>query len=261
MVKLTAKIYLYGATKPLQVLRQFTATIAQEDHAGITRTKQRLRSKLRWPKMDTAVEEYIKCHACQATGGPSRQEPVKPTELPCERWSSLAINICGPFPSGEYLVTLIDYHSRWPEAKIMKAVTSRIILAWLDDVFATHGYPKQIKADNACYFKSSEFYSTLKSWGLAVKYVTEYWPQANGLVERFNKVFLKHVQTSLVEGKVSKTSLPTLLRNYRSTPHGTTGETPSQLIMLINNQRKRERNMLMHDEILKQRTFNQENMF
>ena len=100
--------------------------------------------------MDTAVEEYInKCHACQVTGGPSRPEPVKPTELPCERWSSLAIDVCGPFPSGEYVVTLIDYYSRWPEAKIMKSVTSRTILAWLDEVFATHGYPKQIKADNA----------------------------------------------------------------------------------------------------------------
>ena len=206
--------------------------LAHENHAGITRTKQRLRSKLWWPKMDTAVEEYInKCHACQVTGGPSRPEPVKPTELPCKRWSSLAIDVCGPFPSGEYVVTLIDYYSRWPEAKIMKSVTSRTILAWLDEVFATHGYPKQIKADNASYFKSSEFYSTLKSWGVAVKYVTEYWPQANGLVERFNKVLLKHVQTSLVEGKDWKTSLPTLLRNYRATPHRTTGETPSQLLM------------------------------
>ena len=42
---------------------------------------------------------------------------------------------------------------------------------------------------------------------------------------------MKHVQTSLVEGKDWKTSLPTLLRNYRATPHGTTGETPSQLLM------------------------------
>ena len=42
---------------------------------------------------------------------------------------------------------------------------------------------------------------------------------------------MKHVQTSLVERKDWKTSLPTLLRNYRATPHGTTGETPSQLLM------------------------------
>ena len=39
------------------------------------------------------------------------------------------------------------------------------------------------------------------------------------------------MQTALVEGKDWKTSLPTLLRNYRATPHGTTGETLSQLLM------------------------------
>ena len=57
--------------------------------------------------MDTTVEKYInKCYACQVTGGPFRPEPIKPTELPCERWSSLATDVCGPFPSGEYVVTL-----------------------------------------------------------------------------------------------------------------------------------------------------------
>ena len=213
-------------------LRTQVIQLAHEDHAGITRTKQRLRSKLWWPKLDTDVEEFInKCHACQVTGNPSRPEPVKPTDLPKERWTALAIDVCGPFPTGEYVVTLIDYYSRWPEATIMRSVTSRNILAWLDTVFATHGYPKQIKSDNASYFKSMEFQTTLKSWGVTIKYVTEYWPQANGLVERFNKVLLKHVQTSLVEGKDWRKTLPTLLRNYRATPHRTTGETPSQLLM------------------------------
>ena len=114
---------------------------------------------------------------------------------------------------------------------------------------------------------------------MAVKYVTEYWPQANGLVEWFKKVLLKHVQTSLVEGKDWKTSLPMLLINYRAIPHGTTGETPSQLLMqrelktklpsritnvpqfndldiqrVDEQSNKRERNMLMHNEMPKQRT-------
>ncbi len=95
-------------------------------------------------------------------------------------------------------------------------------------MFATHGYPKQIKSDNASYFKFIEFQTTLKSWGVTIKYVTEYWPQANGLLERFNKVLLKHVQTLLVEGKDWRKILPTLLRNYLATPHG---QTPSQLLM------------------------------
>ncbi len=33
------------------------------------------------------------------------------------------------------------------------------------------------------------------------------------------------------KGKIGGKTLPTLLRNYRATPHRTTGETPSQLLM------------------------------
>ena len=113
----------------------------------------------------------------------------------------------------------------------MNSVTSSNILARLDSVFATHGYPKQIKCDNASYFKSTEFSTTLKAWGVTLKYITKYWPQANGLVQRFNKILLKHMQTSLVEGKDWRKTLPTLLRNYRNTLHRKTGKTPSTLLV------------------------------
>ena len=139
----------------------------------------------------------------------------------------LYLIIIWPFPTGEYVVKLIDFYSRWPEAKIMKSITSTNILAWLDQVFATHRYPRQIKSDNASYFKSTEFYTTFKFWGVTVKYITECWPQANGLVERFNKVLLKHVQTSSVKGKDWRKTLPSLLRIYHTTPYRTTGDQSS----------------------------------
>ena len=139
--------------------------------------------------------------------------------------------MCGPFPTGESVVTLTDYYSRWPEVKILKPVTSANILAWLDEVFATHGYPYQIKSDNASYFTSHEFRSTLKSWGVALKIVTEYWPQANGQVERFNQSLLKHILTANATNKDWRKTLSTMLRNYRSTPHHTTQATPAHLLM------------------------------
>ena len=62
---------------------------------------------------------------------------------------------------------------------------------------------------------------TLKSWGIELKTVTEYWPQENGQVEHFNEVLEKHVQTSRVERKDWRQSITTMLRNYRTTPHKT----------------------------------------
>ena len=129
------------------------------------------------------------------------------------------IDVCGPFPTGEFVVVLTDYYSRWPEVKILKTVTSETILQWLDSVFTTHGYPEEIKSDNASYFTSREFRETLKSWGIKLRTVTEYWPQVNDQVERFNQVLLKHVLTSRAGNEDWRTALPTMLRNYRSTPH------------------------------------------
>lgn len=213
-------------------LRQKAITLAHEDHAGMTKCKQRIRSKLWWPQMDLQIEQHVKsCHPCQVTSWPERPEPVCPTELPEKPWTHLAIDVCGPFPTGELVVVLTDYYSRWPEVKILKSVTSANILAWLDEVFATHGYPYQIKSDNASYFTSHEFRVTLKTWGVELKTVTEYWPQANGQVERFNQGLLKHILTANASNKDWRKTLPTMLRNYRSTPHQTTKATPAQLLM------------------------------
>ena len=105
------------------------------------------------------------------------------------------------------------------------------ILNWLLSVFATHGFHDEIKSDNASYFVSAEFKDTLASWGIQHKTVTEYWPQANGQVERFNQVLEKHILTAQAEGKDWKLTIPIMLLNYRNTPHRMTGKTPSFLLM------------------------------
>jgi hypothetical protein len=101
-------IVLRGSRIVLPVkLRKRAIEIAYEDHAGMTKCKQRIRSKLWWPQMDKHIENHIKhCHACQVTSHPPRPEPMCPTELPGERWSQLAIDVCGPFPTGEYIVVV-----------------------------------------------------------------------------------------------------------------------------------------------------------
>ena len=213
-------------------LRPQAIHLAHEDHAGMVRCKQRLRSKLWWPEMDKQVEEKIRCcHPCQLVGHSPRPEPVNPTTLPQQPWSKLAIDVCGPFPTGEQVVVLTDYYSRWPEVKILQSVTSKNIFNWLLSIFATHGFPDEIKSDNASYFVSAEFKDTLASWGIDHKTVTEYWPQANGQVERFNQVLEKHIITAQAEGKDWKLTIPVMLLNYRSTPHRMTGKTPSSLLM------------------------------
>ena len=54
--------------------------------------------------------------------------PVKPTPMPQRPWEDLALDILGPLPSGENLLVLVDYHSRWIEVVVVRATTSKIII-------------------------------------------------------------------------------------------------------------------------------------
>ncbi len=85
-------------------LRNKAIKLAHKDHAGMTETNQRIRSKLWWPNMDKDIEQHIRsCHPCQIVGRPDKPEPVQPTELASEPWTELVIDVCGPCPTGKYV--------------------------------------------------------------------------------------------------------------------------------------------------------------
>ena len=57
---------------------------------------------------------------------------VKPTPMPQRPWEDLALDILGPLPSGENLLVLVDYHSRWIEVDVVRTTSSKIIIQRLD---------------------------------------------------------------------------------------------------------------------------------
>ena len=59
-------------------LRDRVVDLAHEGHQGLTKTKQRLRSKVWWAGIDRQVEAKCKtCHGCQFVGSPTPLEPLK----------------------------------------------------------------------------------------------------------------------------------------------------------------------------------------
>ena len=138
-----------------QVLRQQTLTLAHEGHIGIVSMKQRLRSKVWWPGIDREAERYCKkCHSCQLVSQPSPPEPLKPTTLPQGPLQHLAIDLLGPFPSGDSILVVVDYFSRYYEVKIMKSTISEKIIEALEQIFAIHGLPLSVTSDNGPQFIS-----------------------------------------------------------------------------------------------------------
>lgn len=213
------------------VLRDKVLKLAHEGHQGIVKTKYRLRSKVWWPGMDKDVEKVCKvCHGCQVTSGCDPPDPMSRVLPPNAPWQDCSADLLGPLPTGESMLVVVDYFSRFVEVAILKSTTSTKIIEAISPMFARFGVPFSLRTDNGPQFVSEEFESFLQAYGVEHRRTTPLWPQANGEVERQNRSLLKCLQIANLEGKNWRTELVTWLAAYRSTPQTTTGATPYYLM-------------------------------
>ncbi|XP_052744494.1 uncharacterized protein K02A2.6-like [Bicyclus anynana] len=211
-------------------LRHQVLEAAHEGHPGIGAMKARLRTKVWWPKIDSDAEKFVKsCKGCTLVSAPNPPIPMKRRELPSKPWIDVAIDFLGPLPSGHHLFVIVDYYSRYKEIKLMKTITSAETIKVLREIFSRLGSPFSITADNAKSFSSDEFKNFCKILGINIFYTTPYSPQQNGEVERQNRDILKRLKISQSEKSNWYEDLLLYLTMYNSTPHSTTGKTPSEL--------------------------------
>ena len=147
----------------LQMLREHVLKLAHEGYQGILKTKCRLRSKVWWPKVDADAEKLCKrCHGCQAVSEYSAPQPYPPSGP----WQDCAADILGPLPSGENLLVIVDYYSRYFEVVILRSTTSTKVINSLQPIFARFGVPCTLKTDNGPQFFSEEFKAFLVENGI-----------------------------------------------------------------------------------------------
>lgn len=116
--------------------------------------------------MDQAVETMIKsCSACVLNQPLNKYTPLQPMPLPCGPWVKEAVVLMGPI-DGKYILTYIDYYSSYPEACILKEITSREVIKALTATFTRFRFPEEIVSDNRKQFISAEFKAFLKSCGI-----------------------------------------------------------------------------------------------
>jgi hypothetical protein len=215
--------------------------IAHEAHQGISKTKQYVRSTMWFPRMDTLIEERLRgCVMCQASTASNQKEPIHPTEMPKQPWSTLCTDLCGPLPTGEYLVLIQCLHSRFPEVAITHSTSAAAVIPAIDKILAAYGTPEILGSDNGPPFNSAEFAQFAKKAGFKHRKITPLTPWANGTAERFMKNLGKVVQIAHADKKNWRHELTKFLRAYRATPHTMTGVTPAALLF---NDRKYATNL------------------
>ena len=85
-----------------------------------------------------------------------------PIPMPESPWLSVAVDLFDPFPTGETLLTVVDYYSRFPFVEFLKSTTSANIISKL----LVHGLTETLASENGGQFTPHEMESFLKINGI-----------------------------------------------------------------------------------------------
>ena len=154
-------------------LREALVLLAYEGpmagHLVVHKTLARLRGNFWWPGMAREVAELLKsCHTCQMVGKPNQTPPVAPLHpIPAvdPPFTRVLIDMVGPLPTTKaghnYLLTIIDVTTRYPEAIPLKSTHTRVMLNALLNFFTYFGLPLKIQSDRGTSFTSKLFEKTM----------------------------------------------------------------------------------------------------
>ena len=176
------------------------------------------------------------CPLCQKAGpAVTVKAPLQPLPVMREPFSRVAMDIFGPLTrtkaGNKYILVIMDYETRWPEAFALKNMTSETVADCLVEVTARLGLPNEVLSDNGTNFTSKVMARFCMTVGIKQIKTSPYHPQTDGMVERFNAT-LKTLLRKLTKDPTVEWDkcLPYMLWAYRETVHRTTGFSPYHLL-------------------------------
>ena len=103
-------------------------------------------------------QRSAECFGCQMVSKHPPPPPIKPTRLPERAWQEIAVDLLGPLPTGEHLLVVVDYFSRWMEVDVLRSTTSAAVIKCLDNHFARYGMPAGLRTDNGSNLKMERMF-------------------------------------------------------------------------------------------------------
>ncbi|XP_050777346.1 KRAB-A domain-containing protein 2 [Gopherus flavomarginatus] len=145
------------------------------------------------------------------------------------------MDLVGPLPRSaagfQYVLVLVDYATRFPEAIPLQSMMARTIAGELVKVFARVGLRKEILTDKVTNFTSRLLNQVCRLLGVKQLRTFVYHLQTDGLVERFNRT-LKDMLRRFPPDEPCHWDqlLPPLLLAVREVPQASTKFSPFELL-------------------------------
>jgi hypothetical protein len=102
----------------------------------------------------------------------------------------------------KYILTATNYFSKWIEAIPWKFINDTKVIQFLQQSIVTEfGVPNYLVFNNAKYFSSLNIVEFALKYNINIKYLANYYPQGNGVVESANKNLLQIIKKPIVENQ------------------------------------------------------------
>lgn len=169
-------------------------------HPSIFRTYCRLRDRFYFPKMLSEVRRYVgSCRECQRRKGVGRRAPLASmpeVTQPFDRVSADLIDMLGSASGHRYVLVIIDRFTRYLQLVPLHSKNAETVAdAFVKEYVTLFGPPKALLTDNGAEFINALFRDVCRILQVKTMYATAYHPQANGMVERSNRVIKDSLAT------------------------------------------------------------------
>ncbi|KAE8739129.1 hypothetical protein FOCC_FOCC015358 [Frankliniella occidentalis] len=195
-------------------------------HQGIVKCKSLARETIFWPGINKDIESFVSdCLVCSKFSPAQKKLIMISHDIPNLPYQQVATDILDFH--GDYYLVVIDTYSKWIDAIRMPNKTSEAVIDILKFLFAVHGIPCVVLADNNPFksYKCAEFAKELN-----FKFVScsPYYHQSNGLAEKAVSIVKQFLRKCANDPRAS---LENCLLHYRVTPLSGLNASPAQLLM------------------------------
>ncbi|CAF0786973.1 unnamed protein product [Rotaria sordida] len=204
------------------ILKIYHDTPANGAHFRRDKTIRKIQERYYWPTMIADIRNHLK--SC----------------LPCAQNNYRRQKLSGklkpiPPPKGIWKLLSMDCHDVLSKFVITKAVrdcsATTAVKFLINDVILKYGTSTCILTDNGTHFTSQLMNKLFESLGITHLYSTEYHPQTNGQIERFNATMGGKISALCNERRTNCDEvLQFVTFNYNASIHATIKQTPFEMM-------------------------------